>query len=317
MDILNKSLTEDDLKIHGSTSSLDLLVISYSNYKDQFTEEFERSLNQNGIPYILAGYGEKWIDFRNRTTKMFKLLSYYSKVYPNLLVICCDCNDLLFLQDKNEIIKRYYELTQEEKIVVIGEQFCSPGYSPVKECTQKTVKKNKYYPNGGFIMGNIIKLIPLYEYLMTKVDDQIALGEYVSNHCDDFVIDYDNTLVLLDTSFPFGTKVNIILKNGRLYDTISDKYPCAIHILGLSFNPKKRSEHYRNLLFTDRVPIPKEKYDNMFKKRFKISKAEIIIIILLLLLLTTGIIYYFSKKISLFYFLIFFILFIYSITYIV
>jgi len=277
---------------------MNLIVLTYANYRNSFVDEWEETVKRNGLNYKILGSGEKWEGHMSK-------LKAYSKELENIndeyLVILCDSFDLLFLSGSEEIIEKYNKLTPEHKIVFSYDNIC-PELS--KGCSLEQLichPEKKEYICAGFIMGIAKDLRKAHKEIITsdvdfRNDDQVAWSYYKSKHCDEIVLDTNwdicltyNIIVLSATSLD-----NYIeFKDGRIYNEKNDNYPSAVHMPAQILYPSIRSEKIRNYLFKDRTP--NKDYLNNLLKIINLQLIDLIILIALVLLFLIILFYYITR----------------------
>ena len=266
---------------------MNLIVLTYANYRNQFLDEWEKSVKRNGLTYKILGSGEKW---DGHMTKLKAYAKELNVMNDNDLVILCDAFDLLFLADSQEIIDKYNKLTPEHKIVISSDTNC-PDISA--SCSKEQLKcykdtKNVNYVCAGFIMGLVKDLKKAHKEILIleknfKNDDQIAWDYYRSKHCNEVVLDTNYniclTYVMAVLSMESMDKF-IKYENGRIYNSKFNNYPCVVHMPAHYLYPSVRSEKFRNYLFPERNPISHQEYFNQLLKFCKINLAEFICMII-------------------------------------
>jgi len=264
----------------------DLLVLSYANYRDQFLDEFEMSLQNNNINYKILGMGEKWLGFISKTNGYSKALEEL-KEFPDKIVILSDAFDVLFFDDANTILEKYNKIAPG-KILIGGELFCANWC-----CNGEQIKCSNFenlYINSGFIMGPVELLRNAYRWILESniKDDQKAWGTYRSINCDKMIMDSKFEIIynIFDIKHIIDAKWDS--NKNRIINKKYNTYPSVIHLSGQSFVPFI-SEHFRNKIYPNRDHISLYSFFNKFSNThffINIEYSFLIFIVIIYLIFT-------------------------------
>lgn len=239
------------------------LVVSVATKRNQFVKDFEYTVKKGGYDYMLLGLGKKW---EGVVTKIHVYYDFCQKFKDQSTVaIICDSYDLLFIQDRKFLLKKYYELATNKVLLGVenccGLPSCDPAFH--NQCNLKNPYISKYkYINAGFIMGPIFLLHQIFKYQKNNgvQDDQIGLNKWASKNCDKIVLDYNLEIicnVLPQRKYcPFRFEkcltysLPVQIKNNIIY--VGNKKAAVVHIVSLDNDLGKRSEYIRNFLIPNR-----------------------------------------------------------------
>lgn len=201
-----------------------LLVISYRNKINKDSTNYEISLKNNNINYVMLGLGDKWTGFIS--SKIQRIYNFLITENTDAdIVAITDCHDVLCCADENEILYKYQSFNKE--LVVGGEALCSG------KCISVYNPKNKIkYMNGGFYIGSKNRIIDLFKYMIDRIDlfkdiDQDGMKYYYLQHYDNIALDA-NRLLVVNRNFLLLPNIKAI-KNGRIFLKNSNVSPCFIH----------------------------------------------------------------------------------------
>jgi hypothetical protein len=209
---------------------LSLVVVSYSNIKNQGFSNYKSSLIKFEYDYIILGRGEKWKGFVE--SKIKTCYNHIKQLKTKNLVICItDVNDVLACDYPSNLLEKFKKF---KKDIVFGmENNCLTGNCDNRH--SKKIKKNKKrrYINGGFYIGYKHAILKLFEYIISlKINnDQIGLGKY-AHYYDNIGFDTQSQLVLNINSF---NKNKYKYHNNRITSTESNNNPVFIHNPGLLY----------------------------------------------------------------------------------
>lgn len=252
------------------------LVLSLATERNQYVNEFEKSLRRLGYEYEILGLNHKWEGFK---TKMKFYFDKLSQLKDDDIVIVCDSYDIVFLEKPGLCMKRYNELTKGRKNqVIIGLEdlidiHCyfskTCDYNFLNECK----KRNSIFPgydyiNSGFIMGPVYLVKDIFRFQLknNETDDQVGLMKWVKNrNCKNCIFDYKLEFVLnYLPNFVKKNKDKIELKDKSIFVTNRKSNittnPIALHFPNQKGDFGERTEYLRNRLFPERNKVPKIEY---------------------------------------------------------
>jgi uncharacterized protein with PIN domain len=172
----------------------------------------------------------------------------------NEIVVCTDSFDVIYLTNADEIEQKFLEMNA--KIVYSTECLYNHQDSKFLEYYKKLGKGKHYkFLNSGAMVGYAKNIKEKFEvilkYLQTDIEESASynqgrIGKYIAENSDKVKLDYDCEIFWTDQNFnnpppinkvthPKYLEIGInelkqkILRNGRMYNTITDNYPCIFH----------------------------------------------------------------------------------------
>ena len=192
-----------------------------------------------------------------------KNLWLYEKVCEldeNEIVVCTDSFDVIYLTNADEIKQKF--LKMNARIVYSAECLYNHQDSKFLEYYKKLGKGKHYkFLNSGALVGYAKNIKEVLEVILNlkhrlsqsslmplngEINDQTWVGKYIAENSDKVKLDYDCEIFWTDQNFnnpppinkvthPKYLEIGInelkqkILKDGRMYNTITDNYPCIFH----------------------------------------------------------------------------------------
>jgi hypothetical protein len=186
------------------------------------------SLEKYGYDYVVIGKDIKWEGFM---TKIKGYLNYISKLNPNQLVAIADAYDVMAAGPVDEFISKYK--SYGKPIIVGSETFCGPNCIPVDNWWKDKIRPKLQYANSGFCVAPAYYMIKLLNYMLSLniTDDQIAICNYINAYPEEVALDIKAELVSNITQLDFHY---LDFQNERIYNKLTDSYPCFVHTPGKS-----------------------------------------------------------------------------------
>jgi len=221
------------------------------------------SANMNGITIKPIGDGRNIHEGGNLYAKNIWLYEKVCELDENEIVVCTDAFDVIYLTSANEIKQKF--LKMNAKIVYSAEHRYA-HQSPEFRSFFNEMAKNKHfkYLNSGGIIGyaknikNMFEVILQYNFDRStkKLNDQTLVGRYVVENSEMVTLDYDCQIFWTDFDFTYPDsygpfkgrkrlrelfkneeclldKLNSVIKHDRMYNKITNTYPCFFHAAGL------------------------------------------------------------------------------------
>lgn len=172
-------------------------VITVCTKNQPNLEYWKGSLEKYGYTYTILGYDDVWKGWKYRTQKYVEFLHETS---PYKIVICCDANDLLFVDHQKNLLEKFkrFERGNSEKIIVGAEPACCSGKYAHNESLKKDVYEkckmvgNRYmFPNGGFVIGRAKNVLNFYTKILSYEDDQEGILDIYLSDKNSFHLDSD------------------------------------------------------------------------------------------------------------------------------
>lgn len=227
--------------------NLIILGIGVSLHKTDGVLRFEHFCKKFNLPYQIIGEGKAWRggDMSVGTgggQKINELLNAIEKL-DNRLLIVCDTFDLFPIATKEEIIDKFYQLCDKDKVIFSTEIFCWPDKS-LSSLYPKSPTKYKFLNSGSFIgyRDRIYDLIKGSIVQNTDDDQLFFTHQFLSSN--NIVLDYHCHLFQTLT----GCQQDIIIHKNRIYNRNTQSYPIFIHGNG---NSKLFLNYIENYISTD------------------------------------------------------------------
>lgn len=256
---------------------MSLLIVSYCNKRNNYSDNFEASLKKFKYTYKLLGIGEKWENFMTKIKAYHKFLS--SPKTSDLICII-DCYDVLACRKKSDLLKLYNQTNQTNQInnqinkqskVIVSSQAECKSYNcfELSSWWKKNILTNNLhnrFANSGFILGKWDDVKHVIDYLLnvkdssgnTLVDDQLALCHYIEKYPDK--IDIDVMSKYIGTVLPMDFhKYSFNLKN-EVINTTTNTRPFFIHTPATSSDMDLRLEYFgKRILYNYKTRSMSEK----------------------------------------------------------
>lgn len=287
-----------------SIPSPQLTVVTYGNKITTMWVNYRKSLEKWGYSYQLLGLGETWVSFM---TKIQAYYNYSLRARDQELLCITDCFDVLATGPPEELVRKFFRMTEAPAIRLPGRTFTLPSrietghrvlVSTEKLCMghncveltawwkDKLIVPDNKYLNSGFIMGYASDLRVLLKYLLDTghSDDQLALCLYTQQFPERIVLDSQSEVI--------GTIVldfkDFECIEGRITNTITSQTPCFIHVPSVTSDCLIRFEYVGKCVLKEEfVPIGWRDKACMFITYLLKGKKKA----LLALLLIIGLIY--------------------------
>ena len=220
-------------------------VVTVATHAQSYFPVLKESCIRNGIELEVLGWGTKWGGFATK----FKLMREYVATLPeDDIVLFCDGYDVLMLEHKDEVLRKYYSFT---KPVVVS---CERGTSKLADWTATKVfgpKCEGARINSGCYVGPAKYLVKMFEVMCAQFDCEIGHQDdqqMLTSICHDtdfFVryvdIDLEQRIFLTatrphnpyDTTIPIDSEVFRVdpLKK-KIVINYTDQSPSFIHANG-------------------------------------------------------------------------------------
>lgn len=269
-----------------------VLSVVTCNIEEQQFKRWSDSLTYFGYNYEVLGRGECWRgwDYRTQT-----YLSHLKQLPLDVeIAILSDATDIIFVAPA---IEAYQKFKQSKTDALIGTEYII-AYSngkydryKIEDFFIKPCQTRFCFPNGGFVIGRVSKLIEILEKNKFSKDDQAGYMDLL----------YEDPKIGLD----LDTKTNFIgnvpnlntfthherkfwkydpLTN-RYYNSVHGTYPIAFHFPGGNY---RIMNEFHNQIFPDANPVIPVKFNNNW--------FWIIIVVIIAILVIILIVWYLRRK---------------------
>ena len=225
-----------------------------NNSKSDKIQRLLNSAKLQNIEIEIIGSGRDIHEGGNYNGKNLWLYEKVCELDENEIVVCTDSFDVIYLTNADEIKQKFLKMNMP--IVYSGSCGLTHQDAHFLEYYKKLGKGKHYkFLNSGALIGyakNIKeKFEVIFEYCQSDLDESASynqgrVGKYIAENPNKVKLDYDCEIFWTDQNFnnpspinkvthPKYLKIGInelkqkILKNGRMYNTITDNYPCIFH----------------------------------------------------------------------------------------
>ena len=196
-------------------------------------------------------------EYKGYVSKILKIKESISSIPTNDIICFVDAYDVLsFVDNETEIIDKFKEYNCD---ILIGAELNSYpyGYDDKYPPIEDNPTNFKFVNSGGYI-GYQFALVQLYHWkteseiieICNDGGDQTYFIQYYLAHCFSGNCKIDYLQKIFQNMF-LVSWYDFVIKNGRLYNSVLDQYPCFIHFNGLSWETD-RNENIMNV-FVDKL----------------------------------------------------------------
>jgi len=147
-------------------------------------QDFRQSVEYWGYNATIIGEQHVWAGFR---TKMSLVADFVHSLPDDDILAFADCYDAIVAGPPEELRRKI--LDRAPSLVVGVEVTCNTN------CFKHgcPIPSERKFVNGGFLAGTVKVLKRYYDFVLAsgESDDQIAMGMYASENCQDVYFDYD------------------------------------------------------------------------------------------------------------------------------
>jgi hypothetical protein len=182
-------------------------LVTVVTHDDGYLKWLEASCKRFNVKLIKLGWGEQWINYIWRFTKMIQFLNTND---PEELIIFIDAHDVILLRPLTDIENVFNNIIKitGKKIIISTENYPTK----IDKCVHNIFGRLKFgqckntFINAGTYMGKAKDLLTVYNNIIkTNVenidDDQLLLTTYCQNNQDIFYIDNDFNIFLVVTCY--------------------------------------------------------------------------------------------------------------------
>lgn len=188
------------------------------------------SCKKNGQELTILGYGEKWLGFNWRLTKMINFL----KQLPEHDIVCVvDGYDVICTRHLNELEDEFIKIKNRTNCKLIVSKEILYGFNSVigyfffGKCKQENLNAGTYIATAGDMLNIITKVYNLNP--KDNADDQVLLTKYC-NSSEDIYIDTHNEIFLSISHSLTDLYQYVEHKNGLFY--YNNNAPFFVHAPG-------------------------------------------------------------------------------------
>ena len=145
-----------------------ILVVGYADQQNLYSQNWERSLQQSWIKYVLLGEGQKWKGWVTRINGYLEFLirSGLDKLNKQTIYVLTDVYDLLAVGTEKQFLSKWDQY--QTPIVIGAEPNCNPSLCrPLENYPESKYAgtKNRYL-NFGMVAGTRLALINFLSWLI-------------------------------------------------------------------------------------------------------------------------------------------------------
>jgi len=221
------------------------------------------SANMNGIAIESIGEGRDINEGGGFNGKNLWLYEKVCELDENEIVVCTDAFDVIYLTNADEIKQKF--LKMNAKIVYSADHRYAHQLPKYRSFFDEMAKNKHFkYLNAGAMIGyakNIKEMFEvIFEYDYNSLDprttcDQGFIGKYFIENPGKIKLDYDCEIFWTDFDFSYPDsygpfrgrrrlrelfkneeylldKLNSVIKHNRMYNKITNSYPCIFHAAG-------------------------------------------------------------------------------------
>lgn len=200
----------------------------YDRDYEQKIQKLQHTCDLYNIDMVAYGRGEFFSFYDSKIVKMGNVLDQVKNEYTHALYL--DCADAFFLTGLEEIIEKYWEMGSPD-LLVSGEKGCHP-FEDMTELFPGS--KPWRYMNPGMYIGKIPAIMNMLSactgFYQLKTNDQGHWYEAYNKYRFPLVVDSECRIFQTMSDTHYGEEVD--LRNGRLYNRVTDQYPCVVHFNG-------------------------------------------------------------------------------------
>ena len=204
-------------------------IVTVATHSQYYFPYLVESCKQNGSELVVLGFGEKWLGFNWKYTKMMEYLS----TLPKEDVVCfVDGYDVICTRNLDELESEFYRIKQKTKCkMIVGHDkrisFNKIAVAFFGQCKSKDLNSGTYIACAGDMKHIIQKIYDLNP--TTNADDQIAMTTYCQQS-NDLYIDEKNELFLTILHSLSDLNQHVTYEKGVL--TYQNQHPFFIHAPG-------------------------------------------------------------------------------------
>jgi len=200
----------------------DIYFITYATHSERLFPILLDSCKKNNINLNIIGYGDKWINWKNRA---LNILNHIKTLDPNIIICHIDGFDSIILSNKEEIYEKFKKYYSDKKIVFSLDTTNNIFVRYIK-LKKFTLCKNTFISAGLYIGYNYYIQYLLNEFIKSDDYDDQHFFSILCNNLSDMEI--DNNIIFYN--YQYFDSINLKYIDNRLY--IDNKMPCIISAPG-------------------------------------------------------------------------------------